>query len=393
MIRNLRIKIATIIFTLLTLVVVGIMIAINVISQSDNTAIIMSKLEDIAVSNGKVTSVRGGESYYEHFSVMIDGAYNLIGIAYSSDVVMQEKVIIDYADQALAFHENSGTIGSYRFIIMRKSYGKIISFMDISAYQQADRSLLLITSIIGGIGIIVFFFMSVLLAIWLVKPVQESFDKQRLFISNASHELKTPLAVISANADVLESEIGENKWLSYIRSESARMSELVNEFLILARLDDKMGHQISIAELNLSDLVLRTVLPFESTVYEMGKRLETDVEPDIMYCGDASILKHIVTILTDNAVKYSDEHGEICVKLSKKGSRRILEVYNTGVGIQRDKLRKIFERFYREDEVRNSKSGGYGLGLSIAQIGTEALGGRIYAESEPGKWARFIVIL
>ena len=171
------------------------------------------------------------------------------------------------------------------------------------------------------------------------------------------------------------------------------MSELVSELLSLARLDDKTEKKIVTEEFNLSDVFLQTVLPFESNIFEMGKTLEVDSKPDITYKGDVSSIKHILTILIDNAIKYSDEHGTISVKLYTHGSKRIIEVYNTGKGVPKDKLDKIFERFYREDEARNRQKGGYGLGLSIAKEIVKAHGGKISAQSEYGKWIRFTVVL
>ena len=171
------------------------------------------------------------------------------------------------------------------------------------------------------------------------------------------------------------------------------MSELVNELLMLARLDDKSGHKLIMTEINLSDLVLMTALPFESTVFEMGKKFDIDVQPDIKCKGDESALKHILTILIDNAVKYSAEHGEISVKLYNQSNKHIIEVYNTGEGIKPENLSKIFERFFRQDESRNSKTGGYGLGLAIAKSSVEAHGGKISAQSVYGEWVKFTVTL
>jgi len=399
MIRKLRIKISVILSVVLTIVIVGVMITINFIERSNNQTQINERLLKTAYNNGVIPNEyrnRNNNSdtgYIDTFSVLIDGAYNLIGIyAGRTDAISQDEYI-DYANQAINSHEKTGEINNYAYLTEFKSYGKIIVFLDTSQYKHSEKNLLITSVIIGIVGIMLFIIISVILSFWLVRPVKENFEKQKRFISDASHELKTPLAVISANTDVLEGEIGENKWLSYIRLESKRMSELVNELLCLARLDDKSGHQLVMAQLNLSDLVLSVSLPFESTVFEMGKKFDVDVQPDIMCKGDESSLKHIVTILIDNAVKYSDEHGEISVKLYKQSNKSIIEVYNTGEGIKPENISKIFERFFRQDESRNSKTGGYGLGLPIAKSSVEAHGGKISVQSEYGKWAKFTVTL
>ena len=404
MIRKLRLKITVILSSILAVVIIGIMVTINVMAQLNTQTNINERLLKIAYNNGNIpheysdTNLyhENNEGYIDTFSVLVDGAYRLIGI-YSGRIGENDNIskadYIKYANIAINSNEPKGEIGSYAYLIELKHYGKIIVFLDISQYQQVNRNLFFTTLFMGITAIILFTFISFGLSFWLVKPVKENFERQKRFISDASHELKTPLAVISANTDVLESEIGENKWLKYIRTESERMSELVNELLMLARLDDKSGHKLVMSEINLSDLVLMTALPFESTVFEMGKKFDVDVQPDIKCKGDESALKHIFTILIDNAIKYSSEHGEISVKLYDQSNKHIIEVYNTGEGIKPENLKKIFERFFRQDESRNSKTGGYGLGLSIAKASVEAHGGKIYAQSVYGEWVRFTVTL
>lgn len=399
MIKKLRIKIIVVLTILLTLIVVGIMGAINIISQTNNKSQINERLVKIAYNDGvlpkEYNDIRadGQSGYMDNFSILINGANVLLGIQTSRNFEMSQDEYIAYAVEALNSGQKTGEIENYAYMTELKYYGKIIVFLDISQYQQANQHLLITTMIIGVTAVLIFFAFSVGLSFWLVKPVKETFEKQKLFISNASHELKTPLAVISANTDVLEAEIGENKWLSYIRSESQRMSELVNELLSLARLEDKSGHKLIMSELNLTDLVFQTALPFESTIFEMGKKFEVEAEPDIKYRGDESSLKHVLTILIDNAVKYSNESGSISVKLYTRSNKKVIEVYNTGEGIRQENLSKVFERFFRQDESRNSKSGGYGLGLAIAKASVEAHNGKIYAQSEYGKWVKFTVVL
>ena len=404
MIKKLQIKITVILSVILAIVTLGIMTTINIMAQLNAQTQINERLLKIAYNDGKIpreykdTNLyhENNEGYIDTFSVLVDGAYRLLGI-YSGrvgdDSEISQNDYIEYANTAINSNESKGEIGSYAYLIELKHYGKIIVFLDISQYQQVNKNLFFTTLFMGITAIILFTLISFGLSFWLVKPVKENFERQKRFISDASHELKTPLAVISANTDVLESEIGENKWLGYIRSESQRMSELVNELLMLARLDDKSGHKLIMSEINLSDLVLMTALPFESTVFEMGKKFDVDVQPDIQCKGDESALKHILTILIDNAIKYSAEHGEISVKLYNQSNKHIIEVYNTGEGIKPENLSKIFERFFRQDESRNSKTGGYGLGLSIAKSSVEAHGGKISVQSVYGEWVKFTVTL
>lgn len=399
MIKRLQIKMVVIITLLLTLIITGILAAINIANHMNGEQQINRRLDIIASSNGMsvyddINPYHSEQnSYVDFFSVMLNENNQIISLTFNRNIEVNTDEIIEYVNAALSTGQQSGTLGHYAFTIKLRSYGKIVVFLDISQNQIQNRSLLLTTIGIGVLAVVIFFLMSVALSFWLVKPVRDTFSKQKLFISNASHELKTPLAVIKANADVLETEIGDNKWLGYIKSESTRMGELVNELLTLARLDDKGADNLIMEELDLSELVTQCALPFESSMFEAGKKFVMDIQPDVTLRCDRSTIRHILTILIDNAQKYSDEGGEVKVSLYTRGSKRIIEVWNTGMGIAPDKLDKVFERFYREDEARNSSSGGYGLGLSIAQSGVKAHGGTITAKSEYGKWAKFTVTL
>ena len=399
MIRKLRLKIVVIIMLLLTIMTSSLMLSLNVISQLQNKQIIEDRLEKLANSNtlsafDDISPFKNEEnSYMDFFSVMLNANNQILTLTFNRDIVVQADEIIDYVNQALSTGNEKGTLGRYAYIVKYKPYGKIVVFLDISQMQAQNRNLFFTTLIMGIIAEVLSLILALGLAFWLVRPVKETLDKQKLFISNASHELKTPLAVIKANTDVLEGEIGENKWLGYIKDESTRMSELVNELLCLARLDDKSSNKMIMEDFSLSDLVLQSALPFESRMFENGKKFNVDVQPNVSFHGDKSTIQHIITILIDNAEKYSDENGEINVRLYTHGKSKTIEVYNTGRGILPEKLNKVFERFYREDEARNSKSGGYGLGLAIARSGAEAHGGSITAQSEYGKWAKFIVTL
>ena len=395
MIKRLQQKIVIIITLLLAVSVLVVMLAINIVAQSQSVRQLKDRMSAIADQNG--IAVRGdidpyqGEdsAYIDNFSVIINNYNEIVQITFNRDIIVNEDDIIEYVNSALQTQQEFGFLGRYAFLVSNKHSGKIIVFLDATTHNQQTRNLIITTSMIGVAAVILFFLLAVGLSFWLVKPVKETFEGQKRFISNASHELKTPLAVISANADVLEAEIGENKWLGYIHSEASRMSELVNELLFLARIDDKSGHKMVTAEFSLTDTVLQTALPFESRMFEEGKKFDVDAQEGVMLDGDQSAIKHVLTILIDNAVKYSAEKGEISVKLYTKNNKKILEVYNTGVGIKPDKLDKIFERFYREDEARNSKSGGYGLGLSIAYEVVKMHKGTIKAESDYGHWVRF----
>ena len=239
-------------------------------------------------------------------------------------------------------------------------------------------------------ALILFAFVAILLSKWLIRPVQDAFNRQKQFISDASHELKTPLSVISANADVLADEIGDNTYLSYIREETKRMNHLVQDLLTLTRLENNTTE--SLESFDLSQLVLQSALPFESTAFEAGKTLQLNVKEDIAFTGYPDKIRQLIGILLDNAIKYSNEGGLISLTLSACRGNPVLEVFNTGRGIPAEEYTNIFERFYRIDPCRCRNSGSYGLGLSIAHSIVTLHNAKIVIDSEPGEYVRFKIL-
>lgn len=226
-----------------------------------------------------------------------------------------------------------------------------------------------------------------------LKPMRRMFAKQKQFIADAGHELKTPIAVIGANVDVLLGEQPGNKWLHYIQEENDRLSILVKELLYLAQNDaDRM--KLVIRRFNFSDMVETVILPFESMIYEQDKTLALKLEDGIFMNGDENQLKEVVVVLIDNAVKNTEPGADIRVSTSRHGNFCVLKVFNTGRGIPHGELDKIFERFYRSDFSRaRNDTGGYGLGLAIAKTTVLQHYGTIKAESEEGEWVEFTVKL
>lgn len=225
---------------------------------------------------------------------------------------------------------------------------------------------------------------------WIIKPVIESFNKQKQFVADASHELKTPIAVIMANAEALEREPHEEKWLTNIKSEAEQMNELVTDLLDLAKLEEGK-EKVSFSEENVSKLTEMAVLTLESLIYESKIKLEYNIEENIKMKCNGGQIKQLVTILLDNAIKHSSENGEIKVELKKQKSDVILTVSNRGEEIPKEMREKIFERFYRIDESRTRSDNRYGLGLAIAKNIAVNHNGKISVESE-NKITKFKVI-
>ena len=244
---------------------------------------------------------------------------------------------------------------------------------------------LLLTSLLVGIGgLTAFFIISLFLSAWALRPVERAWERQRRFVADASHELKTPLTVILANTGILlshreETIESERQWVENTKEEAGRMKTLVDELLFLARIDG--AHKPTLMPLDLSDVVMSRLLPFESVAYEQGLTLDSRVEPGILVTGDAGQLGQLTAILLDNACKYADREGRVTLTLDTAQSMARLRVHNTGAPIPPAQLEHLFERFYRADDSRCREKGGYGLGLSIAQSIVETHKGKITVRS------------
>lgn len=293
-------------------------------------------------------------------------------------------------DYVLEKGKTDGWYGSLQYF--RKDYdrGTLVVFSDRSAEQLLLHKVLLVSILVFLLMEGVVFFLTMILTKRAMRPMQETFERQRQFISDAGHELKTPLTIISANVDILHDEIGENKWLSYIQSQAERMRVLVGEMMNLTKLE--MGDKgKDFVDFSLSEAVSGAALPFEGQAFEQEKQLELEIQEDISYHGNPDQIKQLVGIFMDNALKYSKEHGEIRVTLQQVQNKKTLKVYNTGKGIPESEKEKIFQRFYRSDASRARATGGYGLGLSIAQSIADAHKIRIQVESEYEHWICFIL--
>lgn len=239
-------------------------------------------------------------------------------------------------------------------------------------------------------------FLAILLIIILiskkaVKPTAEAYEKQKQFVTDANHELKTPLTLILSNVDIVESEIGENEWLEDIRGEGERMGALINQLVTLSRMDED-GSNLSAADFDLSAVALDTVSEFEGLAAERSKALTADVEPDISYCGDEGLIRQLLAILLDNAVKYCDPGGDIVMTIRQKGRGAVITAENTYSDEDNVELDKLFDRFYRADKAR-SFTGSFGVGLSIAKRIALKHKGSITAYKKDNSHIGFKVIL
>lgn len=266
-----------------------------------------------------------------------------------------------------------GKKGNLSFYSEDRGVFKVIVFMDNTLINDSSMTLFRYTLIFGGVAMLILFLLSVFLADRIVKPLEKSYKKQKQFVSDAGHELKTPLSVITLNAELLQRELGENAWLANIRHESERMNILVADLLDLAKAEAVKPHR---ERVDLSRLVLSEALPFESVAFENSMSLSLDISENIFINADPEQLRQVVSVLTDNAVRHGTE-GDIHISLSREHRSAVLRVVNHGNEIPREERELLFERFYRIDRARNGSDRHYGLGLSIAKAITDSHGGSI----------------
>jgi signal transduction histidine kinase len=322
-----------------------------------------------------------------YFSVMVgtDGSVVLLDNHFGAveDTEQLRAIVQSCVDQEAQL----GVLPDYRLRYLKQDrlLGCRIVFVDASQEWSTMASLLRLLGLIFAGTLVAFFLLSLFLARWATKPVEESWLAQRQFVSDASHELKTPLAVITANVDLLDRygsqrEEKEQRWLENIRASSGEMSELVEELLTLARSDNQSKKDLVHGTVDWSELVEESVLLFEAPLLEADRPLEDHIAPGITVSGDPAKLRRLTEILLDNARKYAQPHTTVTLRLEREGGKRArLSVNTKGKPIPPEQRERIFERLYRSDQARSSE--GFGLGLAIAQAVAREHKGKLWLES------------
>ena len=289
-----------------------------------------------------------------------------------------------YAEEILGRQSLRGFKGIYRYRKVENEDGSMVIFLDRRRELASFKNNLFISLSVSGAGIFAVFLLVVIFSKIVFRPVAESYQKQKQFITDASHEIKTPLTIIDANTEVLEMEYGENTWTKSTRRQIQRLGTLTRQLVILSKLDEE-GSFLHKEEFSISEAVEESVEAFRAFAVIKEIQIEIHVEKNVLYVGDEKAICQLVSILMDNAVKYSLERSNIDVTLLRKGRRILLKIVNQAENLPQGNLNVLFERFYRMDSSRNSETGGSGIGLSIAYAIVQAHKGKIIARSEDGK--------
>ena len=318
------------------------------------------------------------------YTIILDnnGKYKQL-INNTNNDYIEERNIKEIANNIINNHKEKIYIGNlytdkYSYVF---SQNNTLTIMDNTELNKNLVNQLIYNIIFFLLCEIAIFIITYLITKWIITPVKNSFDRQKTFVADASHELKTPLAVMVASADAYMNDKDE-KWVKNIRNESERMIKLVTELLDLAKTEQE--HDIVMEQNNLSEIIESSILTFESLFYENKIKLKYDIEPDIKMLCNQDLIFELNNILIDNAIKHCSNPKKVFVNLSKKNKQIILEVKNSGLPIKKEDEEKIFERFYKVDTSRNRNSNNYGLGLAIAKNIVERHNGKISAHSANG---------
>lgn len=311
------------------------------------------------------------------FSVYLsaDGTVDRVNQEYIASI--SEADAEQYAQTALAEGRDRGYETGYRYLVHTTAQETVVLFLNSERELQTMRSLLWITLAIAGVCLVVVFGLVVLFSRRAITPYLKNMAAQKQFITNASHELKTPLTAISTSADVLALEHSEDEWVRNIQQQAGRLSKLISNLVTLSRLDEENPFPVR-TEFSLSDVLWELSEPFVSLAQAKGKHYTQTIAEDLTVTGDRTAIQQMVSILLDNALKYSSDGGSICLTARRSGKKAEITVANTVDAAHRtEDLSRLFDRFYRADESHSNTVSGTGIGLSIAKATAQAHGGKI----------------
>ena len=386
MIKKLKQRIFLLIMLSLSIIMIGLIILYAFLNYNNILNTTVSMINRFVDGEPK-RNPNKIEDYKLKPEFNIDGLYRVIiqnSVIINGSENLTNNEIDEYVLKILKRNNEKGIIDNYIYSVNNINKNTtVISMIKDENTVSHIRITIIFSIIMSVISLGIIYIIAKKLSKTIVKPVEETFEKQKQFISDASHELKTPLAVIEANSDVLEDKVGENKWIDYIQNETESMNKLINELLLLAKIEN-VGNIKEYKELNLSKEIEIILSMFESVAYEKGVTIESNINEKIFLNGNKEDVEHIVSTLTDNAIKHTKPENEIVVNLKKEKNEIIFEVKNIGNPIPEKEREKIFERFYRIDKSRNRKEKRYGLGLAIAKTTVEKYKGKIEVDYKDG---------
>ena len=297
---------------------------------------------------------------------------------------------IEYATDVFNHGKEKGYVGTYKYMSGETDDGNLIYvFLDASRELKSYRIFLISSLVITAVGIIAVLVLVILLSGTALKPIIESYEKQKRFITDAGHEMKTPLTVISANAEIIEMENGESQWVSGIKNQVSRLASLTEKLVILSKMEE--GVKLEMNEFSLSEAIFDTCDQYKSISISGGVDFDLAISENIRIVGNENEIRRCISLLLDNAFRYVNKGGFVNVKLQDLVSGTEIKISNSTDGVEKGSLDSWFDRFYRRDLSRNSDTGGSGIGLSVVKAIVLAHGGSVKAHSQDGKTVEFTI--
>ena len=319
------------------------------------------------------------------FSVLINGSGEAVHVETGQIISVDRDTAVEYAKKIAKSNSTNGFTDDFRYAKIFEGDNIRITFLDCGRSLDAYRNFLFISIGMASAGFIIVFFIIAFLSKKIIRPIAESYEKQKQFITDAGHEIKTPLTIINANVDIMKMDIGENECLEDIQQQAKRLTELTNDLVYLARMEES-ENSLQMIEFPVSEVIQETAMPFKALAQTQEKQFVCNVQPMLSMYGNGKAIQKLVSILMDNALKYSPAGGTVSLNFTRQNKNLILTVFNTaGTLVSPESLPFVFDRFYRTDPSRNSETGGYGIGLSVAKAIVTAHGGKISAYTQDGQ--------
>lgn len=405
MIQKLKRRFVALSMTALLVLLCAIIAGMNIVNYTAVVKEADETLELLAANSGTFPDMDfiGGfnrppgfspETPYEsrYFSILIGPGGTVLQTDTSRIEAIDEEQAIAFAAKVLENGNSTGFLNHYRYLRCGEGIMTRIIFLDCGRKIDSFQTFLVSSILMALIGYALFFFVILYFSGRIIRPVAESYEKQKQFITDAGHEIKTPLTIIKADSDVLEIELGENEWLEDIQRQAQRLTDLTNDLVYLSRMEES-GSNVPMIEFPFSDVVSEAAASFQTLAQTQNKEFTCAVTPMLCLTGNEKSIRQLVGILLDNAVKYAPEGGSISMTVDRQSHQIRMTVRNsTTAVISSDQLDRIFERFYRMDSSRSTQTGGYGIGLSIASAIVTAHSGKIWA-SAPDEYTMQITVV